>query len=523
LIRQKVPWQVLGAIMVLSGLCGCDIGAPTPTPVPATATPSPPTPTPRATFPPTPTLTPTPRPSTTPSPEAHPDWALTAEERQRLHESAITFIAETEKEAISVTENLRYLLEDGHPSLVCGPLAVAILRDAGLIDKHVILHDFWLLNPSEPWDVQALESIFPHSRYLWYETTTSIGQLDFAEFPLQPGDFLYLYAGLRGTFEHVLVVTRVDEEGRAFSVTNFKTEQGFVIKEVLLYDPNQPGLGMFYQWTDPANAHLGLTGFGGFHLWRPTEILRTENSTPSAQFSSDVDRILESRGGHWNVLIKRVDGPIIYYRRAEELLYPGSAIQVPIAMLFFHALDQQGVDDYDAYIHANGAQDRTFHQLLQAMVVSSEGEATQVITRWTRERLNSNETLQTWDMHHTTLTPYQSTAWDIAVALEGLYDGRLVSSSARGLILVLMIEHASADDAGIGVLREHLKDGHVFSKQAADMAIGDIAIVEVGQESYILVIFGSSPKYGEKETTIQDLKQAIEEVALAFLNDYLRH
>jgi hypothetical protein len=203
---------------------------------------------------------------------------LNEEERRRLYDSSIKFVANTAAEAISVAQNLQFLVDHGHPSNMCGPLAAAILRDAGLVERHIILHDFWLLNPAELSDVRLLESVFPASRYDTYKTTVSINQFDFAEFPLEPGDFVYLFAGPGGTFDHVIVVTRVDEEGRVFSVTNVNSDAGFLIKEVLLYDPSEPGLGMFYEWTDLANIRLGLTGLGGFQLWRPRELLRLDDS-----------------------------------------------------------------------------------------------------------------------------------------------------------------------------------------------------------------------------------------------------
>jgi hypothetical protein len=64
-----------------------------------------------------------------------------------------------------------------------------------------------------------------------------------------PGDFVYIYSGTQGNFEHMLVVNRVDYQGRAYSVTNYNTEKGFIIDEVLLYDPNDPTVGIFEQWA----------------------------------------------------------------------------------------------------------------------------------------------------------------------------------------------------------------------------------------------------------------------------------
>jgi hypothetical protein len=72
----------------------------------------------------------------------------------------------------------------------------------------------------------------------------------------------------RGNFDHMLVVNRVDANGRAYAVTNYHTAEGFIIAEALLYDPHTPGVGLFYEWTKKEFAASGSTGFGGFELWR---------------------------------------------------------------------------------------------------------------------------------------------------------------------------------------------------------------------------------------------------------------
>ena len=69
----------------------------------------------------------------------------------------------------------------------------------------------------------------------------------------------------------MLVVNRVDSQGRAYSVTNYNTEEGFVINEVMLYDPNDPSAGIFAQWTKREKQLLGSTGFAGYEVWRLKE------------------------------------------------------------------------------------------------------------------------------------------------------------------------------------------------------------------------------------------------------------
>jgi len=239
--------------------------------IPATVTHLPPTFT--ETPPPTETKiipTETPLPSTTPT--AIPRGALTWEQEAHLYDASLMFLAENEDGAtIIVRDQIDYLEGIGeHPSLVCGPLSAVILRDAGLLPPDVDLHGFWLLDPRLRPSQIILETTFPPERYEWYQFDTSTTEFDFDAFPLLPGDFIYLYTGINGTFEHIITVSRVDEAGRAYTVSNLATEDGFVIRELMLYDPNDPGVGQFYDWMNrEINGWLGMTGDGGFDLWRP--------------------------------------------------------------------------------------------------------------------------------------------------------------------------------------------------------------------------------------------------------------
>jgi hypothetical protein len=417
-MHKSLPLVICMAI-VLVGLGGCNVDTVSPTPLTLPVSPVVPTSTPAATHvptatpAPTPTLTPTPAPTTTPTPT--PGDMLTEEERQRLYESSLKYVALTHREAISVARGLRFLTDEGHPSNMCGPLAMAILRDAGLVDRSIILHDYWLLDPSEPSDQWLLESTFPRHRYLWYNSPVSIGDFAWSAFPLQAGDLLYLFAG-PGTFEHIIVVTRVDEMGRLYSVSNVNTTEGFIIREVMLYDPNQPGVGQFYEWTNPDNISMGLTGRGGFLLWRRMGRLQEETSKMSAQLDVELDDLLTVRGGHWNVAIKDTDGDLLYHRGAEEILTTPSVVGIPTAMLLFSALDQRGVSDYDVYLASNDLHGNTFQHLLEAMLVDASPSATQDLARWVREQVDEEIILRDWGLYQTTLMPHQSTARGLALS-----------------------------------------------------------------------------------------------------------
>jgi hypothetical protein len=195
---------------------------------------------------------------------------LSQEEQIRLYETSLFFIAPTYSQSRKMS-GLVNQLRFSDPSNTCGPLSIAILQKAGLLSEFVVPHDFFLINPDLGKDRAVIESAFPADYFSDTRYKVRIDQADWLANPLLPGDFVYIYAGTGGNFEHMLVVTRVDSQGRAYSVTNYNTEQGFIIDEALLYDPSDPNAGLFSQWTEKQFAKLGSTGYAGYEVWRLKE------------------------------------------------------------------------------------------------------------------------------------------------------------------------------------------------------------------------------------------------------------
>lgn len=248
--------------LLLISQAGCAAVSPAPATPPPTADTSTPTHLPTA----FPSVTPSPLPSPT---TIHPyQGPLTETQRAALLEAALSYVSETPQEATATAIRLGYIKEYGNPATVCGPLSLAILQDAGLVDPSIPLVDFYYLNPRPGLDAFRLENTFPPDKFEKIEQNTSIKEVDYTQNPLYAGDFLYLFAGDSGSFEHMLIVSRVDADGRAYAVTNLNTPEGVVIREVMLYDPNDPGKGQFYDWTNRDYRMLGRTGYGGFWLWR---------------------------------------------------------------------------------------------------------------------------------------------------------------------------------------------------------------------------------------------------------------
>lgn len=188
-------------------------------------------------------------------------------QQDAVNMAAQNLLASNELQAIRVARTLHFEGGSEDPSNMCGPLALSILQKSGIVSSTMPLRSFWLLNPRI--NRKVINEAFPPNQFFDWRFRIPINKFDFKKFPLQTGDFLYIYAGRGGSFEHMLVVTRVDAAGRAFSITNFDVAlRSYVIQEVMLYDPSAPGKGKFYDWTNFKNWRLGLTGFGGFELWR---------------------------------------------------------------------------------------------------------------------------------------------------------------------------------------------------------------------------------------------------------------
>jgi hypothetical protein len=156
----------------------------------------------------------------------------------------------------------------GDPNNICGPLAIAILLDAGVVPPTVTPHDFWLLNPAAVPDQRILARAFPADKFVHTQISTPLNKVDWLASPLETGDFLFIWHGSWGNFDHMLVVNRVDADLRAYAVTNYGTPDGFIIAETLLYDPHDPNAGIFHTWTKARDQILGSTGFGGYEIWR---------------------------------------------------------------------------------------------------------------------------------------------------------------------------------------------------------------------------------------------------------------
>ncbi len=446
---------------------------------------------------------------------------LSLEQQRRLVEASQNFIAADIPTARQVALDIDFIEganEDA--STMCGPLAVAILQAAGLLGPWVSRHSFWLLNPRE--NLQPVLDTFPASLYEWYQFDDPIAEFDFSNLHLMAGDFLYLFAGPGDTFEHILVVNRVDDKGRPYTVSNFFIATGTIIEERLLYDLQAPQTGQFADWADRSLRNtMGNTGGGGFRIWRVKggASLEFPTDTPSVELRQDMDGVLLVATGGWYGEIKRAGGPLLYQFNPYAVFHPASTIKVPIAMAFYHWLEGQHVPDWTAYLRDHGVQGRSYFQLLEAMLVVSEEDATETLVDFLGKDYLI-DTWKGWGLDFTQIDPRRSSATDLASTMEQLYLGDWVSAASRLQMLQFMSAYTANDDTRLGRLRPKLPPGSVIYNKRGSLVdwptvVADSGIIKLpGQPDvpYIFTLHGM----GKNDAGYDDMENTLDQAIAAF-------
>jgi hypothetical protein len=318
----------------------------------------------------------------------------------------------------------------------------------------------------------------------------------------------------------MLVVSRVDVVGRAYAVTNFNSPQGYVIQEVMLYDPTLPKAGKFYEWTDRKNSRYGLTGFGGFRIWRFQAPIQ-ELTPLELELAAEIDSVIAQVGGNWHVIFKEAGGREFYSRRTRDAIHPASVIKLPIAMLTMKWLETASNGDLQAGL-MDGIDGRSFEQLLRAMLVDSEESATEsLLKNLRRSRFDTTSVLQAWNASTTDIVQRISSARDLAFLFEGLYRNALTPPS-REMILHLLSVYTPGDDTRLGLLRKSLPSGSRFYNKRGTitqglLTVSDCALVEIpitgGKRVFTLGVFSFR---GTNKITYEDLFMGMEQIAGIF-------
>lgn len=406
---------------------------------------------------------------------------LNAQQKRQLLLASRHFLAADEEQANRVALEIDFIEGlNEHSSNMCGPLSISILQRAELLGNWVEPRDFWLLNPRE--DLRSAANAFPGDLYDWHHFESPISSFDFARFPLQTGDLLYLNAGSGDTFEHILVVNRVDHAGRTYSVTNFFTDAGTIIEERMLYDPGRPGWGQFHKWANRKYRNtIGITGSGGFRVWRVREgrQLQFPEDAYSAAVRQSLDKTLLSGSGNWFAAFKEIGGPLLYQFNPYESFHPASTIKVAVAMAFFAWVEQRQEKDVEGYLNTRGTSGRSYAQLLRGMIVESEEDATEVLENFLgAEQIEAR--LNDWGLDKLGIGPRRSNATQVISLLEGLYSDQWLSKQSGAYLLDLMAVYTSNDETRIGIIRDQLPTNSVIYNKRGSLVEAPRVVADSG-------------------------------------------
>ena len=437
---------------------------------------------------------PAPTPSVTVSQAPDPNAERVLALQESLYQASLEYIADTTAEANAVAKSIKFN-RGAYENVknACGPLSIAIMRSGGILPATTSVREIWLLCAREGGACNGMSVLkreyFPPSEYDYFQSTQSVRDYDFSANPLQAGDWLYLYVKHNG-FDHMLVVTRVDENGAAYTVTNLNRGEGFKITEEVLYDPTKPGTGLFYELTDQVRLayvkYLGLSGDGGFMVIR-----RRGGLAAVPAFNQTLDAVL-AEGTIWNGLIQEVGAAVpVYESNPYSLFHPASMIKIPLAMLVLHGLETQGYSPAELQTLSFGT--KTLDRLLTDMVVLSDEDAAAALLIYANNLKVGAATLRDWGLVDTGLNPRQSTAVDLARALEGLYSAEFLGEPMRDYLLGLMAARTENDSLYLGPLSELLPGAVFYNKRgtsATPPIVGDMGILEYQGKAWIVVLSG---------------------------------
>ncbi|MFZ3071573.1 MAG: serine hydrolase [Anaerolineaceae bacterium] len=413
---------------------------------------------------------------------------------KKLYLASLEFIAETPEGANEVARQIGF--NGGYNESArnaCGPISVAIMKSAGILPSSTSVREIWLLCPRERVGCNGISVLnrnyFPPQEYDYTKVTESVRTYDFAANPLQTGDWMYLFVSRNG-FDHMIVVTRVDSTGAAYTVTNLNRGEGFVITEEMLYDPSRPGVGLFYELTDPQRSdekdYLGLSGDGGFLLVR-----RKGGLASLPELNSRLDEVLDP-GASWNGLVKELgSSKVLYESLPNQKFHPASMIKIPLAMVVLKDFENKGMTAADLRSEKFGSQ--TFDQLLTAMVVESDEDASQALLLYLNGQKSTKKILKDWGLNDTVFEPRSTTAFDLASALEGLYSNDFLHPDMRDYLLGLMATYTENDDTDLGILNTVVEGSVFYNKRGTlikPLIVADMGILEVEDEAYLLVLSG---------------------------------
>jgi len=214
----------------------------------------------------------------------------------------------------------------------------------------------------------------------------------------------------------------------------------------------------------------------------------------------------QAPSGTWGVYVEEVTRGESVAIRSDEVFHPASTIKVGIAMDLLYWMERHPQVKWTNGPQAN---QRSFAQLLEAMLVKSEETATVRLAAFLDGQPGYHlvDQWQSWGVTHTTFIPRRSTPADLARLLELLYNEELLTpqSSARILAIMRVPKPSQSERIGSGLpaaVRATLanKTGTTFENGAG--VVADTGIVEARGKVLIIVVLGNKTSSADYEESM---------------------
>ena len=224
--------------------------------------------------------------------------------------------------------------------------------------------------------------------------------------------------------------------------------------------------------------------------------------------------------GEWAVYLQDLPHGTVVSINADQPMHPASTIKVAIAIAFL-----RWFESHPAVPWTSGPvpHERSFEQLLRAMVVISEEDATASLTNFLmdQQRIDLNREVQSWGAAQTTVVPRRSTARDLGLILERLANGDLLSEAGTDYLLDLMRTPTPSKLTRLGAglpagpqdLLAH-KTGTTFQQGLG--VVADSGLVQWEGTSYVIVVLSNHVQWVDYSSAMALIAQ-ISRVAYACL------
>ena len=237
-----------------------------------------------------------------------------------------------------------------------------------------------------------------------------------------------------------------------------------------------------------------------------------------------VNRLREQEKGKWNIHIQELGGEELFEWRDDIEYHPASTIKVPIAIAVMKNINEQYRNEIkekglENILNEKGFGGRNFKQLLSAMLVKSEEEATEHCVDFVNSRKLIDENFREMGLLNTTYLPRRSSQRDLYKAWEELFLGDSLGKESKNFLTKLLGEYTVNDDTLIGTLKKNFGDIDIWNKRGSVVTSGlytvqDTGVVRIGKKFFYVGLAGTSDKYNPATDT--ELSAFIDEICSMF-------